>query len=349
MSISANKGEWSEFYAFLKILSDKKIFSADENFVLIPGSFLNVLEIIRSEKKKSISYSLDQSKDAVSVCFENKFFEIPVVKITSKLSSILEGIRSGVNQRGSFTLPVAEDLMGLMKCTKVNADSRDKSDIKLRIEDPITATNQLRGFSIKSKLGGLATLLNASQATNIVYQIVKDSKSCDYSKAKINLKNKMEFNEKLLFSHFSNPVFHNNLLYIDSLMPEILAEYVKIYYIRGVSRISDITDIIYIDSGKEGPSNFYEYKIQELLISVALAMQPSKKWDGSIISNGGYIVVKEDGELACYHIYERDRFKSFLYNLTKFETPSASRHQFGEVYHEDGEKFIKLNLQIRFI
>ena len=26
-----NKGEWSEFYAFIKILTDKKVFAADEN------------------------------------------------------------------------------------------------------------------------------------------------------------------------------------------------------------------------------------------------------------------------------------------------------------------------------
>jgi hypothetical protein len=28
--IKGNKGEWSEFYAFLKLLSDRKLFAADE-------------------------------------------------------------------------------------------------------------------------------------------------------------------------------------------------------------------------------------------------------------------------------------------------------------------------------
>ena len=46
MWLSANKGEWSEFYAFLKILSDKILHSADEKLALIPDSFLKVLSVI---------------------------------------------------------------------------------------------------------------------------------------------------------------------------------------------------------------------------------------------------------------------------------------------------------------
>jgi hypothetical protein len=32
----------------------------------------------------------------------------------------------------------------------------------------------------------------------------------------------------------------------------------------------------------------------------------------------------------------------------RFETPSASRHKFGQVYFVDGDPRIKLNLQIRY-
>jgi len=39
MIMKANKGEWSEFYAFLKILEDKKLFAANKNFEIITDEF----------------------------------------------------------------------------------------------------------------------------------------------------------------------------------------------------------------------------------------------------------------------------------------------------------------------
>ena len=59
--------------------------------------------------------------------------------------------------------------------------------------------------------------------------------------------------------------------------------------------------------------------------------------------------MREDGQLVCYHLYNHDEFKDYLFENTKFDTPSSSRHGFGEIYQENGEYFIKLNLQIRFI
>ena len=41
MAITGNKGEWSEFYAFLKLLSDQVLHSADEHLVLIPNVALH--------------------------------------------------------------------------------------------------------------------------------------------------------------------------------------------------------------------------------------------------------------------------------------------------------------------
>ncbi|WP_197684895.1 HpaII family restriction endonuclease [Proteiniphilum saccharofermentans] len=38
-----------------------------------------------------------------------------------------------------------------------------------------------------------------------------------------------------------------------------------------------------------------------------------------------------------------------MLNNTKFETASTSRHDFGVIYKDGGEQYLKLNLQIRFI
>ena len=93
----------------------------------------------------------------------------------------------------------------------------------------------------------------------------------------------------------------------------------------------------------------YEYKIKKLLAESALGMVPSKPWTGKADATGGYIVVREDGEVLCYHLYNRNEFENYLVNSTKFETPSTKRYDLGKIYKKNNEYFVKLNLQIRFI
>ena len=78
-------------------------------------------------------------------------------------------------------------------------------------------------------------------------------------------------------------------------------------------------------------------------------MTPSKNWDGKFQATGGYIIVREDGEVLCYHIYNHNEFQDYLFKNTRIETPSTTRYGFGSIYKENNKNFIKLNLQIRFI
>ena len=55
-------------------------------------------------------------------------------------------------------------------------------------------------------------------------------------------------------------------------------------------------------------------------------------WYGNFNANGGYIIVKEDGDIVCYHFFDRN----------------TSRHLFGNIYQEGKLYFMKLNLQVRF-
>lgn len=97
-----------------------------------------------------------------------------------------------------------------------------------------------------------------------------------------------------------------------------------------------------------GNVNAYKYKFKKFLTAVALGMKPATVWDGIDEATGGYIVVTNEGNVLAYHIYNRNYFEEYLLNNTKYETASTSRHDFGTVYRENGEDFIKLNLQVRF-
>ena len=80
-------------------------------------------------------------------------------------------------------------------------------------------------------------------------------------------------------------------------------------------------------------------------------MVPQTKWSGLDEANGGYIVVKDNAEVLCYHIYDRNKLKQYLYTHTKFDTPSTSRYSkynAGLVTKENDSSYFTLVMQIRF-
>lgn len=124
------------------------------------------------------------------------------------------------------------------------------------------------------------------------------------------------------------------------------------FYSSEYSHLIDLVNLITkknpVNFDTENEHRFYEYKIKRFLTDVALGMMPSKVWTGKYDATGGYLIVKDNGEVLCYHIYNLNQFEDYLLNNTKFDTASSSRHGFGIIYRDNGQLYFKLNLQIRF-
>ena len=152
---------------------------------------------------------------------------------------------------------------------------------------------------------------------------------------------------RLVFVENESSIFENNLTLIDSALPKILAEIVLLYYTSNLSTMIDLVNEITklnpigFNLGSNHP--FYSYKMKRFLTDIALGMMPSKVWTGELDATGGYLVVKEDGEVLCYHIYNRNEFEEYLMNNTKLETASSSRHDFGTVFSANNQLYFKLN------
>lgn len=139
---------------------------------------------------------------------------------------------------------------------------------------------------------------------------------------------------------------------LDSSIERIIAEELLVYYSGAGKTIAEITENITSKNplGIINPYNqpIYEYKVKQFLLAFALGMTASKPWNGMFNANGGFIVVKEDGDIVCYHYFDRNDLENYLYYNTKFDTPSTGRHDFGYLYEEDGALKLKLNIQVRF-
>jgi len=360
--IKANKGEWSELYAFLKILIDRKIFAADADLNIIPDKHFEVLKIIRQESSVDKTYDVSvPEKITISVGSEgvSEFVVVDPLKLKKKVRAFFDEIKNSSGR--SFGVSMAIELMEELKCIKVKAKNKNKADIILIIHDRIASTYPELGFSIKSRIGKPATLLNASGATNFIFKLVvtkkaRESKSQKLKDGMSTIADRLEdieYGSDLCFFGMQNETFEANLRRIDTVLPEILAEIIKTYYRKPVRSLVELIDKLdEIESLKSeyglGKAD-YVYKIKKFLVAIALGMTPAKKWDGLTVAHGGYIIVKEDGEVVCYHLYNRDEFEEYLFKNSRLETGSPSRHRFGQSYEEKGENYLKLNLQIRFI
>lgn len=358
MAITGNKGEWSEIYTLFRLLGEGKVHAGDANLNKLE-LYYPILNIIREESKR-YEYKPDHEKHIVVIDEDGyEFARISMDKFMSESASLLNAIKE-TNQR-AFAVPSAECFMGKIGCTKLKAPSRDKADIHIVIHDLRTNMTPLLGFSIKSQLGSASTLLNATEATNIRYQVVGKNMS-DAELLEINniedhlprMQALIERGYKLQYFDVEHQTFKNNLLFLDTCMPEFVAECLICDSMpNSTSRIKDSVEIV----AKQNPFGFtgsdvvafYEHKMKVLLLDAALGMTPAKEWKGRYDANGGYLVVRRDGEIVCYHFYNRNDVEDYLYNNTRFERGSRSRHHFGSLYRgDDGKVYIKLNLQIRF-
>lgn len=261
------------------------------------------------------------------------------------------------NHSGSFELEEIAEFANGIKVTKIKAPSADTTDISMQIED--THTNFIRnvGFSIKSEVGHAPTLMNAGLTTNFIYRVTgitsEQAEEINAIDTRTKIKDRMskiaECGGKIEYCGMNHDGFKRNLIMVDSSMPEIIANMLLYFYGEDVKECDKLVTML----GERDPLGYgdammYTYKFKKFLCSCALGMKPAKPWDGLDEANGGYIIVKADGEILAYHIYNRNFFEQYLLDNTILERASTSRHDYMRLYEEDGEMYIKMNLQVRF-
>lgn len=354
--LSGNKGEWSEVYVFLRTLALGKLYAADEELNKIDNVFYNILNIIRNEKSGVLEFRvLDDVISVWNTDSKKVMVEISRKDFNAAANKLYHNILGSSSP--SFTDKDTEDFLSNVGVNTLKAKSTDKSDIRIKIHDINSGYEAVQGFSIKSRLGSPSTLINAGKTTNFVFEVngINDTAMNEYNALK-PFKDRFKVIEDnggyLQYQKTENPNFENNLLLLDGDLPKICAVLLLNYYRSGISSVKQGLDILTNDNPlkydltKGHP--FYFYKFKKLLTECALGMLPSKTWDGKADATGGYIIVREDGEVLCYHLFNRNEFENYLVNNTRFETASTSRHDFGYIYKEDEKYYLKLNLQVRF-
>lgn len=254
----------------------------------------------------------------------------------------------------------------------------------MQVQDYRNGITSVIGFSFKSDFTAKSTLFNASKEnTNFVYEVDgsitdelmntfnntytirnKQNKDTGITERReiVAIQNRINLLKEagcdIIYRDMPvNNAKRNLILSGGNEMPSIVANMLKAYYFEGESKVANSSIEYALDYVIQNNSANYEFddtasmdrrKVGTLLYDMFTGMRLSDAWNGRSSVNGGYIVAKDDGDVIAYHSCMADEFKDFLIHQLGFESPSASRHHYMEIYKENGKYYLKLNLQIRF-
>lgn len=356
--MTGNKGEWSELYTLFKLLADGKLYAADADTNKIPNLYYDILKVIRTQADGKLEYCRSAEVKIINAETGEEICSVPIASFVEQTDKLLAGIRSKTGSKGAFELPDVWSFAESIKCNTLKAKSKDKADIHLMVHDIMSGRDDTFGFSIKSQLGSPSTLFNASGATNFTYKVIGHQLTgdeIDTFQAFKKFKEKFDFLASLgtdiEFIETENKTLDFNLKMVMTEMPVVFAEMIKYYYQGRSYSISELTDMV-AEAGIISTLDnkvFLRHKTKEMLTNIALGMVPNTMWTGDYEATGGYIIVKDDGDVVCYHIYNHNAFKNYIFANTRFDTPSKTKHGFGDIYEVDGQQYLKLNVQIRFV
>ena len=350
-----NVGDWSELYTVAYLLVHGGAFAADENQVRQESSYHKVLQLLIADSDFNSGLKYEIRNDTV-IIYESgaEVRTISREQIREKMNIFFRDLTNGKHVR-HFSLSSGESLLDLLNKKRIKASSAEtENDVELILEDSHTKIqNPAVGFSIKSQLGSASTLLNSSGSTNLIYKIHQKSGNEDIpfpsfipGSHKKNLQKLFAAGYELNFFRFQSDTFARNLQLLDSNMGEYIGKILLTHYSSNTNKFSDVVEASF--PANEAESRQPIFKIKEFLGAISMGMRPATEWDGDTTKFKGIILVKKDGEIVFYYLHNRKSFEDYLFKNVRFDRPDTGRHQYGSIYEENGEHFLKLNLQIRF-
>ena len=125
--LTGNKGEWSEIYTLLKIISDKNLFAGDSDLKKIESLIFPIIKILRDESNGTYEYGYES--DLVIIKGNNEEFRIPISQFKEKSVFLLSKLKETTSS--TFSIPEIETFINSFNCVSIKARSSVKSDIRI--------------------------------------------------------------------------------------------------------------------------------------------------------------------------------------------------------------------------
>lgn len=360
MAFEATKKEWSELFTFFRLLADGKVALGTPQAKIDEEKCWPVAMIQREEHDGTRRYYIE--KENIRIVGEKMNTVLPREDFATVAGLILDAVKSSADN--NVTSPDGvEEFLDAASIFDLEAQTEDRTDFSIAFWNPEAP---LAGFNVRSRLSAMNPLLDGGRTANLKLE----QTGVKFATPTVNKINALpeslnEVAERMMlierlggvlkYADVADRVFRCNLLMIDLHFPRVLAEMVRIMHLDGVTRVSELTEQIKtinplkIKEELITKHHFYEYKMKQFLMALALGMRPAKIFNGTDSAVEGILLVNGNGEILCYHKSEKQVFEDFLYQNTRFEKGSVDKDKYGFLERENGVYYFKLNAKIGLI
>jgi len=359
MAFEATKKEWCELYTFFRLLADGKVVLGTAE-AKAGEAFWPVAMIQREEHDGTRRYYIEE--ETIRIEGETGVKSMPREDFGIVAGLILQAVKS--SSENDVTSPDGvEEFLDEAGIFDLEAKTEDRTDFSVAFWHPEAP---LRGFNVRSRLSAMNPLLDGGRAANLKLE----QSGIKFATPTVNKINALpespnEVSERMMmierlggvlkYSDVADKVFRSNLLMIDLHFPRVLAEMVCIMHLDGVSRISELTEIIKqinplkIKDELINKHKFYEFKVKQFLMALALGMRPAKIYNGLDSAVEGILLVDGSGDVLCYHKSEKQAMEDFLFLNTRLEKGALEKDKYGFLERENGVYYFKLNAKIGLV
>ena len=358
MAFEATKKEWSEIYTFFRILSDGYVCLGTPD-AKNSNTRWTIAMVHREEHDGPRQYYIEKEEIRIASEKENRSFPREDFGIVAGL--IFNAIKSS-SEDETISPEGVEEFLDEIGIFNLEAQTKDRTDISIAFWHPEAP---LTGFNIRSRMGKMNPLLDGGRSANLKFEL-SGVKFAVPTVNKVNaldtpneVADRMMLIERLggilKYSDVADRVFRSNLSMIDLHFPRLLAEMLRIMQLDAITRVNELTDIIKTTNPLKikdeliNKHGFYEYKIKQFLMTLALGMRPAKIFNGSDSAVEGMLLVNANGEILCYHKSNKETFENFLFQNTRFEKGAIEKDKYGYLERENGVYYFKLNAKIGLI
>ncbi len=263
-----------------------------------------------------------------------------------------------------ITVPDAlESFLDAVCIYDLEAYTEDRTDLRIAFWHPDAP---LSGFVVRCRLSPMNPLLDGGRMANLKLE----QTGVKFASPTVNKINALpegpnEVAERMLmierlggilkYSDVADRVFRGNLLMIDLHFPRMLCEMVRLMHIEGITRTPELVERIKqinplkIKDELIQKHGFYEYKMKQFLLALALGMRPAKLFRGIDSAVEGILLVDGDGQVLAYHQSCRQVLADFLYQNSRFEKGPLEKNKYGFLERENGTYYFKLNAKIGLV
>lgn len=359
MAFEATKKEWCELYAFFRLLADGKVVLGTPE-AKKSENYCPVSLIQREEHDGTRRYYIE--KEVIRIEGETGTKTLPREDFGVVAGLILQAVKSSAEN--DVTSPDGvEEFLDEASIYDLEAKTEDRTDFSVAFWHP---ESPLTGLNVRSRLSAMNPLLDGGRAANLKLE----QSGIKFATPTVNKINALpespnEVAERMMlierlggilkYSDVADRVFRSNLQMIDLHFPRVLIEMVRMMHLDGITRISELTEMIKqinplkIKDELINKHCFYEFKVKQFLMALALGMRPAKIYNGQDSAVEGILLVDGSGEVLCYHKSEKETMENFLFLNTRLEKGSLDKDKYGFLEKENGTYYFKLNAKIGLV